>query len=96
MKQTSRITAARYLEEPASWQHLWDLKKKKKKKKDNSLWTLTLQTVLPGICVCVCVLIQCDQKRLSLWHNHCFLSHKEQNLQLRGEKGKKKSIFVQR
>lgn len=91
MKQTSRITAARYLEEPASWQHSWDLKKKKKKRRQ------LFVDFDPPNCVawhlCVCVLIQRDQKRLSSWHNHCFLSHKEQNLQLRGEKGKKKIYF---
>lgn len=34
-----------------------------------------------------------DQKRLSSWHNHCFLLHKEQNLQVGGKKEKKKRIY---
>lgn len=33
----------------------------------------------------LCVLIQSDQKRPSSWYNHCFLPHKEQNLQVGGE-----------
>lgn len=92
MKQTSRITAARYLEEPASWQHLWDLKKKERKKKRQLFVDFD-----PPNCVAwhLCVWIQRDQKRLSSWHNHCFLSHKEQNLQLRGGKRKKKkNLFL--
>lgn len=46
----------------------------------------------PPNCVAwhLCVLNRREQKRLSSWHNHCFLSHKEQNLQVRGERKKKK------
>lgn len=43
--------------------------------------------MLPGICA----LNRSHQKKLSLWHNHCFLSHKQQNAQ---EGGKKKDLFL--
>lgn len=54
---------------------LWDLKKKtknmwmrKKKKK--------VETLNPPKCVCclaICMFKKCNQEKLSLWHNHCFL-----------------------
>lgn len=43
--------------------------------------------MLPGICA----LNRRHQKKLSLWHNHCFLSHKQQNAQ---EGGKEKDLFL--
>lgn len=52
-----------------------------KEEDDKSMWTLDPPNYIAWH---LCVLIQSDQKRPSSWHNHCFLPHKEQNLQVRG------------
>lgn len=51
------------------------------KEEDKSIWTLDPPDYIAWH---LCMLIQRDQKRPSSWHNHCFLPHKEQNLQVRG------------
>ena len=116
---TSRIAAALNSKEPASFSAVYgtsEKEKKKEKKKEQEEKKqkimgeekkIKVKTLNPPKCMC-CLAIVCSKsvirKKLSLWHNHCFLccidskmfKWKKKEKETKKKHLEKRSIFVQR